>query len=135
MSLESIWPYFWLSGVYLNTKEYDKGIAELKQAEKINPTNSAIIDRLAWLYYLNNDLENAKYYWSQLAEIERTFEDSTQTLPYRHRIGMTYLKMGKKREADSLFKEALKVQEELLGRQRSLGALAIAVAIVMTLRW
>jgi tetratricopeptide (TPR) repeat protein len=121
LSPESTNAYYWLAWLYRQTKEYEKGILELTQAEKINPT-SGIIDDLGWMHYLNNDLEKAKSYWSRYLEIERNFEDSTQTVPYRHRLGMTYLKMGRKREADTLFKAALKIESELLRKQRSLGA-------------
>lgn len=117
----SVYPYLNLAGLYTITKQYDKAIREYEQLLRINPDLQNGIDGLAWSYYLNNDFENAAKYWSMYPEIEARFEDSTQIVPFRHRLGMTYLKMNKKKEADSLFKEDLKIQNELLSEKRSLG--------------
>jgi len=85
-------------------------------------TTRAIVDNLAWLYYLTGDLENAAKYWSKYKTIEARFEDSTQTVAFRNRLGMVYLKMGRKKEADALFRENLKIHNEQLAGKRSTGA-------------
>ena len=77
----------------------------------VNPNLAFVIDQLGWHYFLNNDYENAAKYWSKYTEIEAGFEDSTQTVPFRHRLGMAYLKLGRKKEADALFLEDLKIRE------------------------
>jgi TolB-like protein/Tfp pilus assembly protein PilF len=122
LSPEAVTPYMSLADLYWETGQYEKGIDETKQAEKISPEFQGIIDLMGWLYYLNGDLENAVSYWSRFKEVEKRFEDSTQTVPFRHRLGMTYSKMGRKKEADALFSEDLKIQFELLENKRSMGA-------------
>ena len=117
----SVGPYISLAYIYSRTGQFDKQIAELKAAEKINPEYSLVIDQLAWAYYRKNDLENAVKYWSKYPEIEARFEDSTQTVPFRARLGMTYSKMGKKKEAEVLFKEDMKIELDRLNGKRSMG--------------
>jgi len=122
ISPESIFPYYKLASVYRELGDYEKAAIELRQADKINPRFSGPVDVLGWMAYLSNDLPKAASYWSRYPEFEAEFEDSTQTIPFRHRLAMTYLKMGKKKEADALFAEALKIQTQLLQRNRSTGA-------------
>jgi TolB-like protein/Tfp pilus assembly protein PilF len=107
---------YWWSG------QYAKGIESGKAAEKLQPGSAQIADNLAWLYYLTGDLENAAKYWSRYKEIEAGFEDSTQTVAFRHRLGMVYSKMGRKKEADALFREDFKIATEQLAGKRSTGA-------------
>ena len=117
----SISPYLELSYVYSLEGQNDKAIQELQEAEKINPLDQRIIDRLAETYFAMNELEKSAKYWSRYPEIEARFEDSTQTVPFRHRLGMVYAKMGRKREADALFAEDLKIRLDLLAGKRSMG--------------
>ena len=106
----------WFSG------EYEKGLVSAKATEKLIPESNQLIDDLAWLYYLTGDYENAGRYWSRYKEIEKKFEDSTQTVAFRHRLGMVYLKMGRKKEADELVREDMKIRQEQLAGKRSTGA-------------
>ena len=117
----SIEPYMALAWLYGHSKQIDKQIVELKAAEKINPEYPFLIDQLAWASFNNNDLENAVKYWSKYPEIEARFEDSTQTVPFRARLGMTYLKMGKKKEAEALFREDMKIELDRLSGKRGMG--------------
>ena len=55
------------------------------------------------------------------ADFESTFEDSTQRLE-RHRLGMVYAKMGRKKEADALFAEDLRINSERIEGKRGIGA-------------
>ncbi len=114
--------YYNLAVLYSRAGEYDKAIEELNEAIKINPSEQLIIDALGWTYYWKNDFENAVKYFSKYPEIEASFEDSTQTVPFRARLGMTYLKMGKKKEASVLFAEDKKIRLDLLSGKRSMGA-------------
>lgn len=107
---------YWWSG------QYEKGIETAKMAEKINPESAQIADNLAWLHFIKGDLEKAANYWSKYKTIEASFEDSTQTVAFRHRLGMVYSKMGRKKEADALFREDLKIRSEQLAGKRSTGA-------------
>jgi tetratricopeptide (TPR) repeat protein len=111
-----------LTTIYWWSGQYEKGIESAKEAEKLHPGSASIIDDLAWLYYLKGDWKNAAQCWSRYKEIEEGFDDSTQTVAFRHRLGMVYLKMGRKKEADALFKEDLQIRKEQLAGKRSTGA-------------
>ena len=114
--------YFNLASAYTQQGEYDKAIEELLAAEKINPNHSGVIDRLAWTYFRKKDFVNAAKYWGKYQEIEKRFSDSTQTVPFRHRLAMTYAKMGKRKEGEKLVREDLQIQTELLNKKRGMGA-------------
>jgi TolB-like protein/Tfp pilus assembly protein PilF len=101
--------------------ENEKGIQSAEQADKIIPGTPVIADLLAWMYYLKGDLQSAANYWSKYKTIEAGFEDSTQTVGFRARLGMVYLKMGRKNDADLLFREDLKIQSEQLSGKRNIG--------------
>jgi TolB-like protein len=113
--------HFMLGRSYWWTGQYEKGLVEAKKAEKMSPLSAQAVDDVAWLYYLTGDLENAAKSWSKYKEIEDGFEDSTQTVAFRHRLGMVYSKMGRKKEADALFKEDLQIAKEQLEGKRSTG--------------
>ncbi|MEJ1239710.1 tetratricopeptide repeat protein [Chryseolinea sp. T2] len=122
MGNKSFRPFLQQTTIYWFSGQYEKGLVSGKATEKLIPESNQIIDDLAWLYYLTGDYENAAKYWSRYKEIESRFEDSTQTVAFRHRLGMVYLKMGRKKEADVLFREDLNIREEQLAGKRSTGA-------------
>jgi TolB-like protein/Flp pilus assembly protein TadD len=113
---------FMAGRAYWWTGHYEKALVEAKKAEKLSPLSAQAVDDLAWLYYLTGDLENAAKTWAKYKIIEEGFEDSTQTVAFRHRLGMVYSKMGRKKEADALFKEDLQIAKEQLAGKRSTGA-------------
>ena len=114
--------YFNLATAYSRQGQFDKAIEEMKEGEKINPYHSSIIDRLAWEYFKKEDYLNAAKYWGKYPEIEKRFSDSTQTVPFRHRLAMTYAKLGKRKEGEKLVREDLQIQNELLSKKRGMGA-------------
>ncbi|HMG89065.1 MAG TPA: hypothetical protein VK589_03360 [Chryseolinea sp.] len=111
-----------LSSIYWWSGQYEKGIEAGKEAERLNPKSAQVVDDLAWLYFLVHDYKKAAEYWSMYKEIEAGFDDSTQTVAFRHRLGMVYSKLGRKKEADELFREDLKIAREQLAGKRSTGA-------------
>lgn len=118
---ESIGPYLALAQAYSHQGEYDKAIEEMKAAEKINPNYPWVIDRTAWIYFRKNDYEAAAKYWGKYPEIEKGYSDSTQTVPFRHRLAMTYSKLGKRKEGEKLVQEDLQIRTELLSKKRGMG--------------
>jgi TolB-like protein/Tfp pilus assembly protein PilF len=122
ISPQSIVPYLSLSSLYLETGRYDDALHELDEAQKINPDVTSAIDERAWCYYYKGDLQRAVKYWSTYKEIEAKFDDSTQTVPFRNRLGMVYAQQGKKKEADALIQEDLRIQKGLLSGTRSQGS-------------
>lgn len=111
-----------MAHAYWRDKLYEKALDEALQAEKINPNLQNIVDIVAWLSFLTGDLKKAEAYWSRYKEIEATFEDSTQTVPFRARLAMVYAKTGRKKEGDALVIEDMKIREGLLRGHRSMGS-------------
>lgn len=122
LSPGAIGPYWILAQFYWHDGQYEKALNEALQAEKINPNLQNIVDMIAWLSFMSGDLKKAEKYWSRYKEIEATFEDSTQTVPFRSRLGMVYAKTGRKKEGDALVNEDMKIREGLLAGHRSLGS-------------
>ena len=114
--------YLSLASIYNRIGQPDKAIEELKAAEKINPDLPWTADNLAWTYFRKKDYDNAIKYWSKYPEFESQFEDTTQIIPFRHRLAMAYSKTGRKKEGDKLVKEDLRIQTELLNKKRGMGA-------------
>jgi TolB-like protein/lipopolysaccharide biosynthesis regulator YciM len=119
---ESIGPFNTLASAYNWQGKYDKAIEELKAAEKINPNRHWLIDRMAWTYFRKKDFEAAAKYWGQYPEIESSFSDTTQRVPFRHRLAMTYAKLGRRKEGERLVHEDLQIQTEILSKKRGMGA-------------
>jgi TolB-like protein len=106
---------------YRRLKEYDKALKETDIAIRINPSSVAY-DNAAWTAYLMQDYKKAAEFWSTYKKIESEFDDHEQTIPFRHRLGMTYMKMGREKEAGELISEQLKIQEEMIAKTRGTGA-------------
>jgi len=119
---ENLGPFNTLSAAYFFQGKYDKAIEELKTVEKINPNSQWMIDRMAWTYFQKKDFEAAAKYWGRYREIERGFPDTTQRVPFRHRLAMTYAQLGRTKEGERLVHEDLQIQKELLGKQRGMGS-------------
>ena len=114
--------YYNLVGLYMETLQYDKAQSTMEAFAKVSPEfQSALVDNFAWIAFRKNDYKKAASYWSQYQEIEATFEDSTQTIPFRHRLAMAYLKLGKNKEAKDLLLEDVKIQNEMINKSRSTG--------------
>ncbi len=68
-------------------------------------------------YTMTGKFDSAEYYIGMFTKIESTFSDTTQYLPYRHRLGYIRWQRGDKKEAMMLFKEELKLDSaRLLGK-------------------
>jgi len=70
-----------------------------------NPKNSATLDRLSWAYLINGMPDSAEIILSENFELEKKFEDQTQKLPIRHRLGYVKYILGKKDEGLKLILE------------------------------
>jgi tetratricopeptide (TPR) repeat protein len=117
----AIEPYFNLSFVYNVKGEHDKALDELKAAEKINPDMPWICDAQAWTYFKKKDYATAAQYWGMYPHFESKYTDTTQTIPFRHRLAMTYAKMGRRKEGDKLVQEDIKIRKGLLEKTRGMG--------------
>lgn len=120
----SMTPYLYLVSLYRRSKDFDKAIAEAEAVRKLHPSEQYIVDALAWCYFDKGDLQTAAKYWSMYPEIEARFDDTTHTVPFRARLGMTYARLGRKAEADALFKKDFAIRKELLSGKRGMGTWA-----------
>ncbi|MBS1545396.1 MAG: hypothetical protein JST14_17300 [Bacteroidetes bacterium] len=120
----SVTPHWALANLYSMQGNYAKMLNEMRQAEKINPRSAFTIDQIAWAYYRMGKYDSAAKYWSRYKEIEARFVDKSQIVPFRHRLAMTYLKLGRKKEGDALVKEDMQIQKDLLSGKRSRGTWA-----------
>jgi protein kinase/serine/threonine-protein kinase len=107
-----------LATLYWEEKNFDEAIQVLKNTKS---NNQWVVDNLAYSFYYKGDYTEAAKQWARYKEIEARFEDSTQTIPFRHRLGMAYAKMGQKEKADSFVKEQLKISLEMISGKRSTG--------------
>lgn len=107
-----------LASLYWDQKKYDEAIEVLKNTKS---NDQWVVDNMAYAYYYNGDFAEAAKQWARYKEIEDKFEDSTQTVPFRHRLGMAYAKMGQQKKADSLVNAQLKISLAMISGTRSSG--------------
>lgn len=115
-------PYLNLAFIYEISDQAEKVLTELKSAERINPNSSLVMDNMAWWYFHHEDYASAIKYWSRYPELEASFDDKSQTVPFRHRLAMAYNRIGKVKEGELLLKEDLKIREDLISGKRSMGS-------------
>ena len=108
--------YIWYWG------KYPEAIEVLEDDLAISPMNRGIIDRLGWVHLLSGNLDRAEEYWSKYEEIEHAFSDTSQYVPFRHRLAYVKWLKGEKEEAMSLFQEQMKRDQEILKGLRGYGA-------------
>jgi adenylate cyclase len=124
ISLEPGWisPYHRLGHVYRYWGKLKKAKEILLQALEISPSDQAIIDLMGWVSYLSGELDNAAHYWSMYDELESQFTDTTQYVPFRHRLGYIRYMQGETALANNLIKEQLNLDQERHQNLRGYGA-------------
>ncbi len=111
-----------LIGLYNETNEKTKLLNIVRKWYNMsNPKNSWLIDRMHWAYLMNGKLDSAEIVLSQNFELEKTFEDKTQKLPVRHRLGFIKYMLGKKEEGIKLIEEEKQNASEIISRKRGIG--------------
>ena len=123
-SLEPEWiqPYYYLGQLYRYWGKLDKAEEVLLEAMEIKPLDQSIIDLQGWVNLLNGDLEDAGKYVSRYAELERQFTDSSQYVPFRHRLGYVKYLQGDTTLAYELIQEQLKLDLERHQNLRGYGS-------------
>ncbi|HWA34807.1 MAG TPA: tetratricopeptide repeat protein [Cyclobacteriaceae bacterium] len=121
---DAVDPYLGIADVYFRRGDYDQALAAFNRIEKINPNLTFVTDRMAWCYFKKGDYPNAARLWQRYSDFESALADSTQSVPFRHRLAMTYLKMGRAKEARKLLLEDLRIQTELRDGKRGYGVWA-----------
>jgi len=107
MNPEWLAPRYSLGQIYRYQGNYLKAEEILKNGLEIAPLDQQTIDALGWVNLQAGDLEDAVRYWSMYEEIEQQYTDTTQYLPFRHRLGYVLLLKGDAVSANKLIHEQL----------------------------
>lgn len=113
--------YYPLSIALQYQGKYEESIKTSEEALRISPISQGALDNLAWSHFRLQEYEKAAEYWSRYKEVEGSFEDKSQTIPFRHRLAMCYLKLGDTRKARELLLEDKEIQTQMLNKSRSTG--------------
>ena len=115
-------PYLNLGHLYRYWGKPDKAMEILKEAMNIAPMDHHVLDLAGWASLLNGNLNDAERYWSMYTEIESQFDDSSQYVPFRHRLGYVKYLKGDETTAISLMNEQLQLDLERHQKLRGYGA-------------
>jgi len=121
---EADYYYYPLSIAQQFQGKYEESIKTSEEALRVSPGSQGALDNLAWSHFRLNEYEKAAEYWSKYKEVEASFEDKSQTVPFRHRLAMCYLKLGDTRKARELLLEDKEIQTQMLNKSRSTGTWA-----------
>jgi TolB-like protein/class 3 adenylate cyclase/Flp pilus assembly protein TadD len=100
-------PYYSLGQLYRYVGDINKAEKTLSRALEIAPNDQQAIDLMGWINLAAGDLEDAARYWSKYEQIEKEFTDSSQYLPFRHRLGYVKLLQGDSVKGRNLINEQL----------------------------
>jgi TolB-like protein len=110
-------------------EEHGQAIALSKQVERMLSTRSTepldyspVYTRLSHSYQQIGNLDSAMHYFSKFRDIEKTFPDTTQFIPYRHRLAYGLWVKGDKQGAARLFNEQIKLDSSVLQGRGSIGS-------------
>jgi adenylate cyclase len=115
-------PYLSLGHMYRYWGKPDKAEEILDEALKIAPENQVVLDLMGWVSLLKGNLNQAAGYWSRYEEIEAEFTDSSQYVPFRHRLGYVKYLQGDRDEAMRLMQEQLQLDLDRHRKLRGYGA-------------
>jgi adenylate cyclase len=114
-------PYYRLGQLYRYSEKYPKAIEVAGKALHISATDKEVVDVMAWANLLSNNLDEAARYWSMYKTIEQQFSDSTQYIPFRHRLGYVRHLQGDTALAISLVREQAQMDLERAQNLRGFG--------------
>jgi adenylate cyclase len=104
-----------LNVLYTASNEKLKRLNVMRKWYQItNPKNSGLLDQMHWAYLVSGKLDSAEIILKQNFELEKKFEDQTQKLPVRHRLGYIKYLRGNKEEGMNLIKEERENQLNIL---------------------
>jgi TolB-like protein/Tfp pilus assembly protein PilF len=113
--------YWLLAFVYRAAEKYPEFLTESQAAVRLAPNHPNMIDILGWAYLLNGELDKAEGEWSKYPEIENTYQDKTQHLPFRHRLGYVKFRLGKKDQGRNLIAEEATLQLQAISGLTGVG--------------
>jgi TolB-like protein/Flp pilus assembly protein TadD len=115
-------PYYRLGQLYRYQGNLEMAEKTLTTGLEIAPLDQETIDALGWVNLQAGDLQDAARYWSMYKEIEQQFSDSSQYVPFRHRLGYVRLLQGDTSSAINLIQEQRKQDIERYREVRGYGA-------------
>jgi len=114
-------PHHRLAQLYRFQGQYDKAEEILSRALEIAPLDQESIDLMAWINLLMGELQSAARYWSMYEDLEPQFPDTSQYIPFRHRLGYVRYLQGDTLAAVRLMKEQRKLDLERQQKIRGYG--------------
>lgn len=124
ISLAPEWagPYYHLAQLYRYWGKYRLAGETLSHALDIAPSDQTAIDLMGWINLLMGGLEDAASYWCMYEDLELQFPDTSQYVPFRHRLAYVRYLQGDATSALNLMKEQLKLDTERQQQLRGYGA-------------
>jgi len=114
--------YLLLGKLYQHWGKYEQSIEMLQAGLEIVPDDQDLINEIAWSYLNNDMLDSAAYYWSRYEDLEMSFSDISQYVPFRHRLGYVIHLQGDENGANDLFYEQMQLDLERQKGIRGYGA-------------
>jgi tetratricopeptide (TPR) repeat protein len=109
---------------YRITNKFSEAVKIGEEFWNYFPTSIEAIDDLAWAYFESKNLDKAEGLWSKYKDIEKTFEDTTNRVAFRHRLAMVKWTKGDRKKATELFHEQLKIDSDTQNKRRRFSAYA-----------
>jgi len=124
ISLEPEWiqPYYYLGQLYRYWGKLDHAEEVLSEALEIKPLDQTLFDLLGWVNLQKGDLNDSEKYWGKYVELEQQFADSSQYVPFRHRLGYVKYLKGDSVLARELVEEQRKLDLERHQNLRGYGS-------------
>lgn len=108
-----------VANVYMEAKQYEMALDELKKAAKVNPRTPRVSYALGKLYEEQKDLENARSFYERSVEFGKYFVKGHEAMS---RVCMA---LGDLEAASRHLKEAVRISPKNLERQLTLGAVLV----------
>ncbi|WP_207512734.1 tetratricopeptide repeat protein [Longitalea luteola] len=96
-----------LANAYLNTKNYEKGLALLQEVLVRKPQDQELLYNIADAYYQTGKYDDAISYWDKILAIDK------QNASSLYMIGLSYQKKGEKEKGQQLCDRAIEMDPSL----------------------
>lgn len=104
-----------LAVAYFGTRQFEEGIAIMKENLQRRPTDIAMLQSIAEASYEIKKYDDAIGYW------DRILEQDKQNASALYMIGMSYLKKGDKQKGQSLCNKAIQMDPNLANKRQEVG--------------
>ena len=118
---------------YRIVNRYPEAVRTAEENRNYSPNSWIAIYNLGWAYFESKNLDKAEELWSKYKDIEKTFEDTTQRVPFRHHLAMVKWMKGDRKKAMELFHEQLKIDTETQNKIRRFPAVKMKITYTVLL--